>query len=250
MNGTRPLPGYLLERLAAGDLPAAEAHAARERLAAEPGGEARLEALRREDRALRETLPPLRAPVAVRPVRRPLLLLAPAMAAVVAGGLLVVVGRGPTAPLLAGEEEVRVKGLAPRLVLHRKVAGGAEELGPRATARGGDLLQLGLVSAGRGYGVVLSFDGRGTLTRHLPETGERAVRLPPSGEALLPASFRLDDAPGFERFLLVVSREEFPVARAVEAARALAARPDAAVAPVVLEGGLEAASALVRKEER
>jgi hypothetical protein len=130
------------------------------------------------------------------------------------------------------------------------VAGGAEELGPGATARGGDLLQVGLVSAGRGYGVVLSFDGRGTLTRHLPETGERAVRLPPSGEALLPASFRLDDAPGFERFLLVVSREEFPVARAVELARALAARPDASVAPVVLDGGLEAASALVRKEER
>lgn len=250
MSGPRPLPDYLLERLAAGDLPAAEAGAARARLAAEPEGEARLEALHRLDRAQRETLPPLRAPVAARPERRRLLHLAPALAAAAAGVLVVVLGGRPPAPPPAGGEEVRVKGLSPRLVLHRQVAGGAEELGPGATARGGDLLQLGLVSAGRGYGVVLSLDGRGTVTRHLPATGDRAVRLPPSGEALLPAAFRLDDAPGFERFLLVVSREEFPVARAVAAARALAARPDAAVAPVVLEGGLEAASALVRKEER
>ena len=146
------------------------------------------------------------------------------------------------------DDGLRAKGLAPHLVLHRKTAAGADVLAPGARARPGDLLQLGLVGAGRGWGVVVSIDGRGTVTRHLPETGDRAAALPPSGEALLPTSFRLDDAPSFERFLLVVSNREFPVAEVVAAARALAARPDADVAMVRLNGDLEVASALVRKE--
>lgn len=257
MSGTDRLPDYLLERLAARDLSPEERAAAEARLLAEPGGEARLASLRRRDAEEAARMPPLRLPRA--PARagspgRPRWLAAmaaPAAAGLLAAGLWSVVRDRPALPPGAeaeGEAGLRPKGLAPRLVLHRKAGAEVEELPSGAGARPGDLLQLGYVSAGRSHGAILSIDGRGGVTLHLPRAGERAAPLAASGEGLVPESFRLDDAPRFERFLLVAAGEPFEIEPVVEAARALAARPDAATAPFSAGAGREVASALVHKE--
>ena len=64
----------------------------------------------------------------------------------------------------------RIKGSEqePRLLVFRKLASGAERLQDGALARSGDLVQLAYRSGGLQYGAILSVDGRGTVTQHLP----------------------------------------------------------------------------------
>jgi hypothetical protein len=252
-------PDYLVERLAAGDLPAAEARAIRARLEGEPGGPERLAALAADDAATLLRHPPevVLAEVrrraerearlrAERNERRPvawklLPVLAVAAAVVVA---LPFVRRGPEP-----EGEI-LKGLAPQLVLHRRTASGAELLGPGASGRAGDLIQIGYVAAGAPYGAIVSIDGAGAVTFHLPSAGAEAALLTSGREVLLPESFRLDDAPAYERFFFVTGARRFPVADVLDAALALAARPDATTAPLALGEGLVQASVLLVKESR
>lgn len=119
-------------------------------------------------------------------------------------------------------------GGAPSLVVYRQLAGegGHEALGDGASARPGDLLQLGYRTGGARAVAIYSIDGRGVVTTHLAPTRGAAAN-----ERRLPTAFRLDDAPGFERFLLVTGDElaEDPL---VQALRTLAARPDARTAPL------------------
>src|SRR5262249_54089120 len=74
----------------------------------------------------------------------------------------------------------RIKGTAasrPALAIYRQTPSGSERLADGALVRPGDLLRVGYTSAGRAYGVILSIDGRGALTMHLPSTGSEAVSL-------------------------------------------------------------------------
>ena len=70
---------------------------------------------------------------------------------------------------------VRLKGGGPGLVVFRKTASGAERLEPGAAVRPGDLVRLGYRAAGRGWGAILSTDGQGNVTLHLPRSGRRAA---------------------------------------------------------------------------
>ncbi|MDD9935579.1 MAG: hypothetical protein OXT09_18355, partial [Myxococcales bacterium] len=60
-------------------------------------------------------------------------------------------------------EPTRIKGGA-RLFAFRKRGARVDPLLPGATARAGDLLQLGYDAGGRAHGVLLSLDGRGVVT--------------------------------------------------------------------------------------
>ena len=54
---------------------------------------------------------------------------------------------------------------------------------------------LGMVlSGGAPYGAVISLDGRGTVTFHLPTHGTAAAELSGRGAVPLPRSYELDDA--------------------------------------------------------
>ena len=250
-------PDYLVERLHAGDLPPDEAARVRARLEAE-GGEHRLEALAREDALLRETHPPgpalreirrraaLGAP-APRRARRPLLLVPVAAAVALAAVLWLRIPPGHLAPDRL-DEDTRMKGLAPRLEVHRSHGGtGAEELREGAVARAGDLLQLSYVAAGRRYGAVVSVDGRAIVTLHWPEEGGPAAPLAQSGAVPLPHAYLLDDAPAFERFFLVTADSPFDSATVVEAARRLAAAGRARQDPLPLPAGLDQRALLLVK---
>ncbi len=261
-------PDWMLERIALGELPPDALAAAKARLAQEPDGLERLARLEADSRATLERHPPERvlaeverrrrlkaaqasATAEARPARRLLPSLAlgvPVLASLVL--LVLVTQREPppedTRSELPMLEATRPKG-DPQLVLHRQGAAGAERLEGSAQARRGDVLQLGYNAAGKRYGAVLSLDGRGTVTLHLPQTPDGSLVLK-GGAVSLPNAYELDDAPAFERFVLVTSEEPFDLDAVLTAARALARDPaEAARAPLALPASLSQTSVTVQK---
>lgn len=175
----------------------------------------------------------------------------PTFAAATAAVLMTLLphGRVASPPDELGSEGTQVKGVtAPHLELHRQRAGADPEvLAAGAAVRAGNLLQLSYVAAGAPYGVVVSVDGRGAVTLHLPEGGGRAVPLRRGGAVALAHAYQLDDAPGFERFFLVTARAPFDAGVAIEAARRIAALGAAETAPLPLPPGLGQQAVLLRK---
>lgn len=254
-------PDYLVERLRAGDLPPEEAARVRARLEAE-GGLGRLAALERDGARFLEARPPgpalgeirRRAARGARPPRAPrrLLALVPALAvALLAAALASRLFPAAVVSPHDALEITREKGARPHLVVHRqRAAAAAERLAPGAEARAGEALMVSYVAAGAAHGVVVSIDGRGGVTLHLPEAPGPAAALAPRGEVPLPHAYVLDDAPAFERFFLVTSAAPFEAAPVVEAARALAASGDARGGPLALPAGLAQADLLLVKATR
>jgi len=220
------VPDWLLERLAAGELPQAQAAELVLRLKAEDE-EHRLTALTASNAEVLAALPPERvvpeierraATFAPRPVAarrlRPRWALS-AVAACTAGLAIMLVfrhhgtdtqpQRDPSKP-----ETILVKGdVNPALRIYRKTTAGSELLRPHASVHRGDTLQIRYVAAGKRFGVIASIDARGQITFHLPESPGMAVALERDGERALPHAYELDDSPGFERFLFVTSGAPF-----------------------------------------
>ena len=117
-------------------------------------------------------------------------------------------------------EGVRVKGDSASLAIYRNSEHGTETLHDDDVARPGDLIRVGYRSAGPAYGAILSVDGRGVITFHLPVEGDRAVALEIGETTLLARAFELDDAPRFERFFFVTAAEPFDLAPVIRAAEA------------------------------
>lgn len=248
-TSTKKTPAWLLEQAAQDELGDAELALLRARLAAEGRSLAEeLERLRQSDRRILAELP--RAPMAAAIRRRAaatqseprsrLGLLLPPLALAGTLGLILLVARGlgdgghgslASTPPHASEETI-IKGdepPAPRLLVYRQRAGQAstsdsELLSDGVRGAGGDLLQLAYDRAPEGlHGVLLSLDGAGKVTQHLPEEGARqAAPLVPLRELRLPSAYELDDAPAFERFVLVTAAEPFAVADVLAAATTLA----------------------------
>ena len=99
----------------------------------------------------------------------------------------------------------RAKGLTPSLHIYRKNQTSIARLTGRERVEKGDLLQLSYLAAGAKYGAIVSVDGRGKVTLHFPEMASESTVLKQDGEIMLLSSYELDDAPGFEKFILVTS---------------------------------------------
>jgi hypothetical protein len=157
-------------------------------------------------------------------------------------------------------EITRVKGARAHLVIHRRTAAAAEEaagaeaLSDGAAVRPGDVLQIGYVAGAVGgavHGAIFSIDGRGVLTLHFPASAAAPTRLEGAGAVLLDYAYRLDDAPEFERFFLVTADRPFPVEAALQAGRALAARPlQARQGSLALPEGLAQWSIVLLKKQK
>ena len=246
-------PAWLIERLAQGDLDGGEAAAVRARLEAE--GRSPDDVIAALVLADRETLaahPPASVAAEVRrraappPRRRSVVQATFAGATLAMAGALALVlttGHQPPAPRASRapeSEPTTIKGTAPtagaRLYVYRHASAGDERLADGQRAAPGDLLQLAYATSARGFGLLLSIDGAGTVTQHWPEPGStRAAPLRVGGEVRLPSAYELDNAPAFERFFLVRADEPFDVAPVVAAARALSAQaPVARRAPLPL----------------
>ena len=218
----RPISDYQLERYLLREGTDDELAALERRLADDPTLAQRLAALERSNEELHQRYPPewMRGQIELklkraqgRRVQRTWsgyrLWAVPAVALILA---VVAV------PTLLNDQETaevpatRIKGSEqePRLLVFRKLASGVERLHDEALAQSGDVVQLAYRSGGLQFGAILSVDGRGAVTQHLPTTGTRAAPL--AAQDTLDVAYELDDAPRWERFYLVAADRRFGLA--------------------------------------
>ena len=265
-----PIPDIILERYRLNELPASDAARVVDRLRRDADLRARLEMLEQSDEDIRRAhlLDDLARAVHSRAAAasagsaratKPSIAYWLAPAAVVVGLMLLIAvvprpaGPGNGTRTTAGvtrDSGDRIKGLGPALTLYRRTADGGETLADGAIARPGDVVRVGYRAAGKPYGVILSIDGRGGVTVHLPARGDGAVPLKADSTVLLDTAYELDDAPRWERFYFITGDTVFAVPPIVEAARAVAASTSATPPPLVLPSGLHQATFSLQKEAR
>ena len=146
-----------------------------------------------------------------------------AAAAVILCALMIPAALGARARLVATDPEametVRVKGNAdtkafenrnPKINLYRLDGDTITTLKNGASAKSGDVIQITYNAGNKDYGVISSVDGNGNITRHFPEDSWKAEPLHHNyNETPLDFSYELDNAPDFECFIMVTSKEQF-----------------------------------------
>ena len=243
---TKNIPDLVLERYRLNELPEASARAVEQMLAADPALRARLNELDQSDADIRARYSPMISIHDKRAASRRLVLrlLTGATMGVTALLVFLALPRTPSNP----PDGDRIKGVVaarPSLAIYRRTSSGSERLADGDIVRAGDLLRVGYTSAGRAHGVILSIDGRGAVTMHLPPVGSESAPLDQSKTmTLLDRAYELDDAPNVERFYFVTSAKPFQVASIVTAARGARSAP--AVLP--LPSGLEQVTFAIQKE--
>jgi len=264
-HGRLEVPDLILEQYRLNELPPQDVERVERLLREDETLQHRLEALDRSDAEIARRYPPAwmaervrerlsRGPrVPERPRDRVRRWGVPATIGVAAIVLVFMLPHLPTAPFKPAPmaDTDRIKGLRPALAVFRNSERGTETLADGDIARPGDLLRLGYTSAGRAYGVIVSIDGRGAVTLHLPPNGARAASLGRDGQVLLDQAYELDDAPSWERFYFITGDSAFEVAPILDAARRSAARdlrsPPAALA---IPGELTQSTFSLQKEVR
>ena len=246
MTRKAPISDLKLELLALGALSPQEARAVQDALESDPEARARLERLQSDDAILREFTPDdVAAEVARRvalhelaaPARPPWYerLLGPQLGWAVAFAACVLAASlwfqldQDTAPGVAppiNDDGVRVKG-SPTLLIHKvDAAGVTTRLDAGGAVAEGDRLQLSVTRATGLHAVVVSLDGRGQVTLHFPQGGgDGAIRAEGGAPFSLPHSYELDDAPHFERFILITAPAPLDAAAVLDRTRRLAADP-------------------------
>jgi anti-sigma factor RsiW len=244
----RNIPDLVLERYRLNELPETSTRAVEHMLAADPALRARLDALDVSDADIRARYSPLISIHDNRAPSRRFVLRALAAATIAVTALLVFFALPRAVP--RPDESDRIKGTAasrPALAIYRRTSSGSERLADGDVVRPGDLLRVGYTSAGRPYGVILSIDGRGAVTMHLPPNGDESVSLAQGGvTTLLDRAYELDDAPKIERFYFITGARPFQVGPILAAARAARTAPDA----LPLPPGLEQVTFAIQKEAR
>ena len=106
--------------------------------------------------------------------------------------------------------DTRIKGLSARMEVWKKTGDSAVQLANLSEVREGDEIQLRYAVPEKCFGMLFSLDGNGTLTMHMGD-GSQAIALEPGKMTTLPFAYKLDNAPKFEKFFFVTSREAFDV---------------------------------------
>ena len=105
-------------------------------------------------------------------------------------------------------DDMRIKGLSARMEVWKKTGDSAVQMENLGEAREGDEIQLRYAVAEKCYGLLFSMDGNGTITMHMGE-GNKAIGLEPGKMTTLPFAYKLDNAPKFEKFFFLTSKDEF-----------------------------------------
>ncbi len=261
MSGEAPdrrVPDLFVERTFSGEASDAE----RARVQADPDARNRLDDLMRQNvvfhvkhdpeatlRAIDARAKEVTAREALAPRRAnwwPVLVVGAPLAA-----LALLLARMPeptTSPTGPGKEQTTAKGLKARLRISQNTPRGIERVSTDEVLFEGDEIQVLTVSGDATHGVVVSIDGRGSVTRHYPREGADTA-LPP-GQQPLGEAFQLDDAPEFERFVLVTDDAPIDVDAVVAAAREAAGGADPRKGRLPLPAGLEQSSFVVRKGQK
>ncbi len=161
-----------------------------------------------------------------------IIVLVPSLAAVAAIAVLVIfpIARNGNETILDPyiRDVTRVKGGGAKLYIYRKRGVSAEQLSASSRVRERDLIQIAYYSARDNHGVILSLDGRGSVTLHYPSPPSRDTRIEKNRKIFLRSSYELDDAPGFERFIFISSRTPLDARALYRAAEKLAQSPNRA----------------------
>ncbi len=221
------LSDWTLERFVLGELSPERHQEVVSAIASYPEVAARISALHADNRATLERYPKAAVTHRIRnaaPQKSQRRALVPVLAFAVA--LLTVVPLVFSNTNRPVEPDVLTKGSvgpdqAPNAALHVFLDDGGE-LTPGATVRAGDILGFRVDRGNHPFGALLSLDGAGVVTLHLPPTAEADLHLAP-GLVTLDLGYQLDDAPDFERFFFLVADRPFDLPAVLEAAQRLAA---------------------------
>ena len=140
-----------------------------------------------------------------------------AAAAVLLAALIIPAGLKNTKVDASRAPTERVKGAAPstantepKIKLYRQQGREIQALNNGDFAHSGDIIQITYNAGCDAYGVIFSVDGNGNITRHFPENSWNAAQMLRSNDEIpLDFSYELDNAPDFECFILVTSKNEF-----------------------------------------
>lgn len=221
---TQTIPDLKLERYLLGELPKAETDAIDKAIKDNLDLQSRLTALKTSNAEINALYP---SDEMVRQINaraegitegpthwfKPVLTLAAVLGLAIAMSVWI---PGPEIQMLDGvapnqlQEPTRIKGNA-RLFLYRKTEKGTESLNQNSVAHQGDRIQIYYHAGDAQFGTILSVDGRGVVTQHLPESGTQAIRLTPGDPIALNHSYQLDDAPKWERFYFITSNNAFDI---------------------------------------
>jgi hypothetical protein len=105
----------------------------------------------------------------------------------------------------------RTKGSDLNIFAYHRTEGGTEILGRDTKLSAGDEIQIAYYARGKVFAAILSLDGRGKVTRHMPLHGPESLAIDTRDFALLPYSYKLDDAPRFEDLYFIVSPRPFKI---------------------------------------
>ncbi len=248
------VPDWLLERYALGELPADRLDALRMQIEADPTLAARLRDLQNHNRAVLLQHPPrivaheVSRRVGMPPTRTRRSAKWAAVPAFAAVAMALFFVRSPSLGpdvLSKGRSAAHGYESIPELRIFRADDG---ELTPGDEAKTGDTLGFRYHAQGRQFGALLSIDGAGAVTLHMPKSGDEALKLK-EGLVTVDLGYELDDAPGFERFFLVLSETPFHLSAVMDAADLLA-REDAETGLLELASRLEVVDFVVDKEPR
>jgi hypothetical protein len=156
---------------------------------------------------------------------------------------------GPGSTRIKGEESLDFS--KTQILIYKKSDDEIKLLSNGGQARAGDLLQLAYVPAGKTHGVIISVDGNGIVTLHLPESKNGATLLGQETKNPLSSAYQLDDAPDFERFFFITAMTEIDVSSVLNEAEGLALSPGSAkFANLELPNSYDQFSVLINKEKR
>jgi hypothetical protein len=223
-NGKTEIADWKLERFILDELDESEMDEIRRAAEADENLRARLDAIQRSNREILDRYPAAAMSNQIRgrleratrsngsrPGRTLRFALVPAaLVAVIVFAVFVL-------PHLMWDDGTRLKGPSEQLRLHRKTAAGSEELHSGAHAREHDLVLLQYRTDEHAYGTILSVDGWGKITMHLPASGDRAAELVVGRSNLLGYAYELDAAPRWEVFFFVTSASPFATDRVIRA---------------------------------
>lgn len=135
------------------------------------------------------------------------------------------------------------------LLIYRKTSLNAERLNNGDRAEAGDLLQVAYRPGKAKHGIIISIDGSGVVTLHFPyNRSSRTVLEKKKIEVFLRNAYELDNAPGFERFFFITSREEPDVSAVLTKAKKLARQPvQARTETLELDGSHNQTTILIEK---
>ena len=117
------------------------------------------------------------------------------------------------------DDTVRLKGDS-ALIIHRMEQNTPVQLSSGIVAHRGDRLQISYRSA-KDFGVIISIDGRGSVTLHHPERADLSTKVEKGKVTALSRSYTLDDAPDFEQFYFITSNSVLDVNKIISTAKKL-----------------------------